>query len=169
MNRRTPNPVPSLPFPFRPGLSPWGNIWGNNMEWYSLTNLLQHCCCRKEWILKKLTNWANSLHPCNLMNSMNPEPRPTPSLPFPFRPRLSPWGNIWSINMECYSLTTWLQHCCWRKEWILKKLTEIKQTPFYSRNLMNSNNSEPRPVPLRPVPDCPHGVTSEVSTWNVIP
>ena len=48
-------------------------------------------------------------------------------------------------------------------------MIETSNTPFYPCNLMNQTNPEPRHVPPRPVPDCPHGVTSEVSTWNVIP
>ena len=60
-------------------------------------------------------------HPCNLMNQTNPKPRPVPPRPVPDCPR---------GNMECYSLKKFQQQYCWRKEWILKKLKEIEQTPL---------------------------------------
>ena len=34
---------------------------------------------------------------------------------------------------------------------------------------MNPMNPIPRPVPSRSVPDCSQEVTSEITTWNVIP
>ena len=83
------------------------------------------------------------------MNPTNPKPRPVPPCPVPDCPH---WVTSEVTTCNVIPKQIWNNTAAGGKEWILKKLMEIKDTPFHSCNQMNPTNPKLRPVPPRPVP-----------------